>query len=84
MGEFSVCQYFPDGQYEYVRRNVSGDEAMKAFKHYITCVGAKIGTTVQVIITDGGDSICMEWKRAEGIVFSPKAAAEFKGQFIYE
>lgn len=68
-GEFSVCQFFPDGNYEYVRRFVSAENAMQAFKHYITCVGARLGTTVRVIITDGGDCINFEWKRGEGIVF---------------
>lgn len=68
-GEFSVCQFFPDGGYEYVRRYVEAKEAIEAFKHYTTSVGARIGTTVRVIITDGGDCINMEWKHGEGIVY---------------
>jgi len=71
-GEFSVCQFFMDGSYEYVRRFVDAEEAVKASKHYTTSVGARIGTTVRVIITDAGDCIAFEWKRGEGVVFPPK------------
>lgn len=66
---FSVCQFFDDETYEYVRRHVSAEEAMTAFEHYCTSVGAKLGTTARVIITDSGDFTNMEWKRGEGIVY---------------
>lgn len=68
-GEFSVCQFFPDDTYEYVRRYVDGGEAVAAFRHYTTSVGAKLGTTKRVILTDGGDCINLEWKFGEGITF---------------
>ena len=84
MHEFSVCQFFPNEQYEYVRTYVSLEEAVEVFNHYITCVGALVGTTVRVIITDGDDSISAEWKRDKGIVFPPDVTEECKGQFIYE
>lgn len=71
-GEFSVCQFFVNGSYEYVRRFVSAEEAAKAAQHYCTSVGARIGTTVRVIITDGDDCISFEWKYGEGIVYPPK------------
>lgn len=32
--KFSVCQFFEDGSYEYVRRYVLIAEAVEAFKHY--------------------------------------------------
>lgn len=66
---FSVCQFFPDGKHEYVRRHVSAPEAMEAFKHYTTSVGARLGTTTRVIITDSGDSINAEWVHGQGIIF---------------
>ena len=72
MNEFSVCQFFVDGSYEYVRRFVSAEEAVVAFKHYITCVGAKLGTTTRVIITDGGDCTNMEWQHGKGITYPPQ------------
>jgi hypothetical protein len=66
---FNVCQFFQDKTYEYVRRGVSAEEAIKAYKHYTTSVGARLGTTVQVIVTDSGDYINMEWTFAEGYVY---------------
>jgi hypothetical protein len=64
--EFSVCQFFPDDSYEYTRRYVAPEEALKAFYHYTTSVGAKVGTTVRVILTDGGDCTVVEWVRGKG------------------
>ena len=71
--EFSVCQFFEDGQHRYTRRYVGVEEAMKAAIHYSTSVGAQIGMTVRVIITDGGDCIAWEWIRGQGVVFPPEA-----------
>ena len=73
--EFSVCQFFEDETYEYVRRFVGPEEAVKAAHHYCNSVGAKLGTTVKVIITDGGDCIAFEWQRGKGVVFPPKEAS---------
>lgn len=70
--EFSVCQFFTEGGYEYVRRFVSAEEAMKAANHYCTSVAVKMGMVNRVIITDGGDCCCFEWKLGEGVVFPPK------------
>lgn len=70
--EFSVCQFFDNGTYEYVRRFVSAEEASEAFKHYCTSVGARMGMTVRVIITDGGDCINAEWIYGKGLVYPPK------------
>jgi hypothetical protein len=67
--EFSVCQFFTDDSYEYVRRFVSAEEAVKAFKHYTDCVSSRLGTTKRVIITDGGDCTNMEWQFGKGITF---------------
>lgn len=68
-GEFSVVQFFTDGSYEYVRRFVDAQEAVEAARHYTTSVGAQIGTTVRVIITDGDDYTNFEWKHGEGITY---------------
>jgi hypothetical protein len=75
-GEFSVCQFFPNEQYEYVRRFVSVEEALEAFKHYTSSVGAKIGTTARVIITDGDDCINVEWQYGKGITYPKKEDLE--------
>jgi hypothetical protein len=68
-GEFSVCQFFHDDIYEYVRRGVSIEEAVDAFKHYTTSVGARLGTTKRVIITDGGDCTNAEWEFGKGLTY---------------
>jgi hypothetical protein len=71
-GEFSVYQFFENDTYEKVREFVSAEEAVKAFYHYTNNVASKMGVTVRVIITDGGDSTTMEWKFGEGITFPPE------------
>lgn len=68
-GEYSVFQFFEDETYEKVRELVSAEDAVEAAKHYTTCVGARLGTTRRVIITDGGDCTCFEWKFGEGVTF---------------
>jgi len=73
--EFSVCQFFKDGTYEYVRRMVSAEEAVTAAKHYTESVGARIGLVTRVIITDGGDFTNFEWKHGEGVTYPPRRAA---------
>lgn len=66
---FNVCQFFADDSYEYVRERVSAEEAVIAARHYCSSVGAQIGTTTRVIITDMGDSTVFEWRHGEGVVF---------------
>jgi hypothetical protein len=78
-GEFSVCQFFDDDSYEYVRRYVSAEEAVNAAKHYTQSIGAQVGTTRRVIITDGGDQTNFEWKYGEGVTFPPRDAT---GKFV--
>jgi hypothetical protein len=69
MNEFSVCQFFEDGSYEYVRRGVDAEEAVKVAHHYCTSVAAQMGITQRVIITDGGDCVNIEWKFGQGVTF---------------
>jgi hypothetical protein len=69
--EFSVCQFFEDGSYEYVRRYVTVEEAAQVFKHYTTNVASKMGVVKRVIITDGNDFTNIEWQYGKGITFPP-------------
>lgn len=71
---FAVCQFFVDGTCEYVRRGVGPEEAVKAARHYTDNVATKLGVVDRVIITDGDDYCCFEWKRGLGITFPPEAA----------
>jgi hypothetical protein len=68
-GEFSVYQFFPDGFYERVLAFVSDAEAVHGAAKLCRSVGAKIGTTQRVIITDGGDYTVFEWRFGLGITF---------------
>lgn len=54
---------------------VGPQEAIEAARHYTTSVGAQLGVVDRVIITDGGDCICFEWKRGEGVTFPPQWGA---------
>jgi hypothetical protein len=69
---FSVFQFFHDGSHECVRRFVGAEEAVKAAHHYTHNVASKLGIVDRVIITDGGDYCCFEWKRGEGVTFPPE------------
>jgi len=71
--EFSVCQFFTTGEYEYVRRFVTAREAVEAARHYTDNVATRAGFIERVIITDGGDCCVFEWKKGEGITFPPEA-----------
>lgn len=77
---FSVVQFFPDDSYEYVRERVTAQEAMKAVEHYINCVGARLGTTRRVIVTDSGDCTCFEWIYGQGITFPPTEPNDTLGE----
>lgn len=68
-GEYSVAQFFDKGTNEYVRRWVSAEEAFKAFQHYTNNIPARLGLTVRVVITDGGDSVNAEWEYGKGLTF---------------
>ena len=68
-GEFSVFQEFEDGTQECVRTRVDAESAVNAAHHYCHSIGAQIGTTRRVIITDGGDCTNFEWKFGEGVTF---------------
>jgi hypothetical protein len=68
-GEFSVCQFFPNGQYEYFKRFVPAKEAVEAAHGLINSVGGRIGTTQRVIITDALDCLVWEWEHGKGITF---------------
>lgn len=71
-GEFSVYQFFPNDQYEEVLRFVDGETAVLAAKRLTESLGGRLGTTLRVIITDGWDFVCFEWKHGEGVVFPPR------------
>lgn len=70
-GEFSVRQYFADGDDEDVIQHVDAETAMRRVVNLTHSVGGQIGTTARVIIIDGGDCICFDWKFGLGVIFPP-------------
>jgi hypothetical protein len=73
-GEFSVFTFFPDGSYEAQLRWVDAQTAVEYAHVQTLTVGARIGTTVRIIITDGGDFTVFEWRHGEGVTFPPREA----------
>jgi hypothetical protein len=71
-GEFSVYQFFRDESYEEVVRFTDAETATRIAKQLITSLGGRMGTTVRVIITDGGDFTNFEWQYEKGIVYPTK------------
>lgn len=69
---FAVWQFFSDGTHECVGRGLNAKEAVKKAHAYCRSVGATVGTTVRVIITDDCDYTVFEWKRGEGVTFPPE------------
>jgi hypothetical protein len=72
--EFNVWLFFENGPHDQIRHRVSAEEAMKTFAHYTSSVMAKLGIVQRVIVTDGGDYCCAEWKLSEGYTFPPELA----------
>jgi hypothetical protein len=70
--EFSVCIFYSDGAYDYVRRYVSAEEAVKVAKSYTERPAALIGIINRVIITDGGDFTNFEWIFDKGVTYPEK------------
>jgi hypothetical protein len=74
-GEFSVFQFFPDGSYEALRRFVDAKTAVEIARSYTlpTRPAVVAGIIQRVIVTDGDDYCCFEWKNGEGVTFPPEA-----------
>ncbi len=71
MEKFSVCQFFRDGTYEYVRRFTDAEDAVRAFGHYTNNVASRMGWIERVVVVDGGDCTNLEWVAGKGIVYPP-------------
>jgi hypothetical protein len=69
--QFAVRVYYDNGEHKDVRRFVSAQEACRAFQHYTSSVGARLGSTVRVIVIGHNDCIVREWKFGVGITYPP-------------
>jgi len=67
---FNVVQYFSDGKWEELSHHVPAETAFERFRSATMSIGASIGTTASVLITDvKTESVCAEWRYGKGIVF---------------
>lgn len=72
--KFNVHQFFADDSNERVLNLVSAKEAVEKAYSLRSSVGAQIGTTKRVIITDGGDLTLWDWTYEKGLVFPLKCS----------
>lgn len=73
---FCVYQFFyNDLGYEKVAQYVSAEEAIRIYNGLVSSLGAKMGTTEKIIITDMWDLTVLEWCFGKGIVFPPEVTS---------
>lgn len=70
---FSVYQFFEDETWERVLAGVGPEAAVKRAKALTESVGARIGTTARVIVTDQDDTTCFEWRYGKGVTYPPRS-----------
>lgn len=66
-GEYSVFAFFPDESYMADLEQVDAETAVLAAKRLTESLGARMGTTRRVIITDELDCTVFEWTYGRGI-----------------
>lgn len=67
--EFSVWIFFPDGSHLAEGRWLGAEESVNLARDVTRRPAAQIGIIERVIITDGGDDICFEWKFGQGVTY---------------
>lgn len=75
-GEFSVYQFFLDETCERIESFVDPQTAVETARRLTRTVGARLGTTARVIITDGLDFTCFEWQFGKGVTFPPESVGK--------
>jgi hypothetical protein len=69
--EFSVVEFYDDGEYAYVERWLDGESAVKVAKRCTEKPAVRLGIITKVIITDGGDFTVFQWEHGKGVTFPP-------------
>lgn len=67
--KFNVVQFFEDDSTELVVVEAIPEKAVQRAVSLATSVGAQIGTTKRVVITDSGDLTNWEWVYGQGLIF---------------
>ena len=68
---FSVVQFFSDGHWSYVRRELPPEDAVHLAKRVTEGPLARTGDVARVIITDDSDFCVFEWQYGQGVTFPP-------------
>lgn len=66
-GKYSVCCHYDDGTTRYVERDVTVGVAVETFANVTTGIGAWIGSTQRVTVTDQHNVVSLEWKYGRGL-----------------
>jgi hypothetical protein len=72
--EFTVHQFYADECCERVLELVDRATAMAHATRLIGSVGALLGTTVRVVVTDSAEETVFDWKSSEGMICQPTEA----------
>lgn len=68
--QFHVYQVFVGGEFERVTPEpIAAREAVSMATDLTKTVGARIGSTCRVFVTDSGDFVVWEWRYGEGVAF---------------
>ena len=70
LNQFSVYWWDREGNQHSEMRWVNVKQAVDAANRLANGPGNVIGIVERVIITNGGDDICFEWRLGEGVVFA--------------
>lgn len=70
-GPFAVYIFFPDGSHHCEGSFTEALEAVQCAKRQTEKPAVLLGMIRRVIITDGGDFTCFEWKHGEGVTYPP-------------
>jgi len=73
---FRVFQFFEDGSYEEIRRDLGAREAVETAYFYCTNVAANVGITRRVIVVDSGDYTNFEWRYGIGVTYPTRDMIE--------
>lgn len=70
--EYRVYQFFVGGQCEPAGDEMEPKAAVKHAMLLTHTLGARIGSTCRIIITDRDQKTVWEWRYGEGIIFPPQ------------
>jgi hypothetical protein len=70
--EFSVWVFWPDESHFALARFIGAEHAVRMARLATRGWPARCIDASRIIITDGGDHTCFEWRRGEGVTFPPR------------